>query len=176
MTFTAREIVQKLHDSGYLDAWFSNTGGGVYNVTFSPICQHGMVLGEVRASDGGDWTESDIDEPADTVTVYAVNPDGEGLWFEFHRGPQDVVSTFEEFSVRLEDNCPQCVAGTVEPAGLVSAREVLARFDAADAEFVKYSNDPDIREKYVDGARWDCESMAWELAEALRAVLDGGEQ
>lgn len=76
MTFTARDMVARLHDVGFLDAVWGDTGGGVYNVVFAPVCQHGVMLGEVRASDNGEWGSGDVDSPCESVSVMAYGPDG----------------------------------------------------------------------------------------------------
>ncbi len=110
--FTAREIVRRLHENGYLDATWGNTGGGVYNVVFEPVCQHGTVLGSVNVSDNGDWGSGDIDVPAWSVTVGAYAPNGDPLGDDYGvaRDVHGVLDMVEELCVRLEDKCAECRA------------------------------------------------------------------
>ena len=112
MTFTAREIVAALHNEGWLDAAFVNTGGWVMNVSFTPICQHDVALGEVCASDNGDWGYGDIDTPAESVGVMAYGPDGDPLDDEPTpcADTGSVLLAFDALSYRLERYCPACYA------------------------------------------------------------------
>lgn len=112
MTFTARDIVQALRDEGFLSAAYVNTGGWVMNVCFTPVCQHGMALGEVCASDNGDWGYGDYDTPSESVGVMAYAPDGDPMddrmWtVEDVRG---AVLAFDDLSYALERFCPDCYA------------------------------------------------------------------
>lgn len=111
MTFTAGQIVEELWSRAVIPAHFGNTGGGVYNVVFTPMCQHDRVLGEIRASDNGDWVQGDIDEPAEGVTVMAYGADGDPL-DEVHEELDlaGAVQAFEDLSYELERFCPQCWA------------------------------------------------------------------
>ena len=76
---TARQIVDALHAEGWLDASFCNTGGGVFNVVFEPICQHDIRLGSVNLSEDGGWGSGDLDTPAESVGVECSEPNGDWL-------------------------------------------------------------------------------------------------
>lgn len=112
MTFTARDIVQALRGEGFLSAAFENTGGGVMNVCFTPVCQHGVALGEVCASDNGDWGYGDYDTPAESVGVMAYSPDGDPMSDEpaMCTDARGAVVLFDALSYGLERFCPQCFA------------------------------------------------------------------
>jgi hypothetical protein len=116
VTITANQIVSALRDEGWLGADFVNTGGWVMNVVFAPVCQHGVALGEVCASDNGDWGYGDIDTPTESVGVAAYAPNGDWLG-EYGVIPDWTVSdargavlAFDQMSYDLERFCPECYA------------------------------------------------------------------
>lgn len=112
MTFTAREVIAKLHGEGFLDTVWGDTGGGVYNVVFAPICQHGTMLGEVRASDNGDWGAGDIDSPCESVLVMAYGPDGAPVGDPIRlTDVRYAVVTWDELCLSLEGFCRPCLDG-----------------------------------------------------------------
>lgn len=111
---TARQIVEALHNEGWLDAVFENTGGGVYNVIFEPVCQHGTRLGSVNGSDNGEWTKGDYDTPAESVWFGAYAPNGDWLGEYDDRSDfrvedaRGAVIAVDALTYALERFCPDC--------------------------------------------------------------------
>jgi hypothetical protein len=106
----AREIMAALRNRGFLAVDWVDNGGGVYCLAFTPICQHDVVLGDVRVTAGLDWAVGDFEADTFAVSVTAYSTNAHPVWMSVGQDAATVAGLVEDYSIRLEATCAACGA------------------------------------------------------------------